>query len=84
MLDTALIAVSAVLITSDRPSGISAMTNHAGACGMITLNSAIELSPAGASPTKARPNKPIKKMNGAARMPPKRKPLRFARASFAA
>ncbi|MOA48055.1 hypothetical protein D3C78_1707470 [compost metagenome] len=51
---------------------------------MMTLNSAIELSPAGASPTKARPNNPIRKMNGAARMPPSRKPLRIERASFAA
>ncbi|MCY1374134.1 hypothetical protein D9M69_614510 [compost metagenome] len=84
MLDTALIAVSAVLMTRDRPSGISAITNHAGACGMMTLNSAMELSPCGASPTKARPNRPMRKMNGATSTPPSRKPLRMERASRAA
>ncbi|MNJ64698.1 hypothetical protein D3C77_606670 [compost metagenome] len=84
MLDTALIAVSAVLMTRARPSGIKAITNQAGACGMMTLNSATELSPCGARPTNARPNRPIKKMNGAARIPPSRKPLRIDRASFAA
>src|SRR5690606_16724991 len=83
-LETALMAVSALLITRDRPKGISNTRNQTGTCGKITLNKATELSPDEPRPTKARPNKPIRKMKGATNRPPSKKPRRMDWVSLAA
>ena len=74
MLVMALMAVSALLITSASPSGMKARATQAGRLGITRAKSATEASPPGSVATQASPNSPISRMNGTTTSPPSRKP----------
>src|SRR5690625_4563430 len=82
-LDTAFIAVSALLITKANPSGISNTTNQFGKYENTILNKATELSFPASKATNARPNKPITNTTGTTNKAAMKNPERITLEDFA-